>query len=106
LTSHLSFFTGKKGAPFSAREDFLSNPWWVGKLAVQSRQGEFMKSLLKVFLGVLFLTSAGMAVADEGRGGAVVIVAPEHHYHHRHHRHYYHHDQPRSGVSLGVGIHN
>jgi|HubBroStandDraft_1064217.scaffolds.fasta_scaffold903870_1 hypothetical protein len=72
-----------------------------------------MKSSLKVFLGMLFLASAGMAMADEVRGGAVVIVAPEHRYHHRHHhRHYYHHDDfshrddPHSGVSVGVGIHN
>jgi hypothetical protein len=66
-----------------------------------------MKSSLKVFLGMLFLAGAGMAMADEVRGGAVVIVAPEHRYHHRHHHHhYYHHDEPRSGVSVGVGIHN
>jgi hypothetical protein len=67
-----------------------------------------MKSLFKISLSALFLTVTGLAMADEIRGGAVIVV-PEHpyHRHHRHHRHHEErHDQPRSGVSVGVGIHN
>jgi hypothetical protein len=72
-----------------------------------------MKSFFKVSLGMLFLATAGIAAADDIRGGAAVIVVPAHpHHYHHHHHHYYHHDdfshrdQPRSGVSVGVGIHN
>jgi len=81
-----------------------------------------MKSLLKGLLGVLFLLSAGMAVADDfnhhdDHAHAVVVVAPQRHYHYWNHRRYYYshnhryydndyHEAPRNGVSLNVGIHN
>lgn len=70
-----------------------------------------MKSLFKVSLGLLFLTVTGIASADDIRGGAVIVVpAHPYHHHHRRHRHFEHHDEhhdePRSGVSLGIGIHN
>jgi hypothetical protein len=47
-------------------------------------KGEFMKKLLQSLLGILFLVSTGMAMAD------VIVVAPVHHYHHHHYHHPHH----------------
>jgi len=63
-----------------------------------------MKSLFKVLLGVLFLGSIGIAMADEDDRGdhdrVRVIVVPKRHHHRRH----YFHPKPHSQVDLHIGI--
>lgn len=65
-----------------------------------------MKSSFKLLLGILFLGSAGIAMADDDHRDdhdrARVIVVPAHHYHHRRH----HHPVVHSKVELKVGIGN
>jgi hypothetical protein len=78
-----------------------------------------MKNLFNSLLGVLFLMSAGVAMADDmdHHDDHAMVVAPQRHYHYYHHRRYYYenhhryydndyHEAPHSGVSLNVGVHN
>jgi hypothetical protein len=69
-----------------------------------------MKGFFKIALGVLFLLTTRIVMADDrdhrddrdhhdDHMGARVIVVPVRHYHHHHHR-----PAPRSGINLNIGI--
>jgi hypothetical protein len=84
--------------PVHLKQAFRPEASMQALAAAQQVQGEFMKSFIKIFLGVLFLAGAGRVMADDVRAG-VVIVAPVHH---RHHRRHYHHPV-HAAVVIGVG---